>query len=243
MSCRGVAVQVEFEVAQILETVQVAFEVANLGNQEIIFQVQGLMNPGGFQAMGRTGFNLYSPPPGAALKLQRRVGVLALGGELQIQNPDIVRARQHKLGRIDPSPFRVEVHHHVVVPRHSHLHRLPVSPLDRLLLRLGRVLDQADGGQHRHVVAVRLHGVVLGVAAQVAFKRKGLKPVFHFIGSRVDARRLSGAMGQLHSTWYCPTTDLGHGCALRIFSAWSFTLLSGCFSRNDRLACSSGALT
>jgi hypothetical protein len=64
-------------------------------------------------------------------------------------------------------------------------------PLPRFasLQRLRRNLRQQlrDGLLHR------------GVAAQVAFESKGLKPFFHFIGRKVETRRFQ-AMGQLNST-------------------------------------------
>jgi hypothetical protein len=43
----------------------------------------------------------------------------------------------------------------------------------------------------------------LDVAVQVEFKSQTLKPVFHFIGSRLETRRFQ-AMGQLDSTFTAP---------------------------------------
>jgi hypothetical protein len=42
-----------------------------------------------------------------------------------------------------------------------------------------------------------------GVAVQVAFESKGLKPLFHFTGPRVVTRRFQ-AMGKLDSTCTSP---------------------------------------
>jgi hypothetical protein len=51
--------------------------------------------------------------------------------------------------------------------------------------------------EQRPVVAAAHHHVVRGVAALGACESKGLKPVFHFIGSKVENQALSSAMGKL----------------------------------------------
>jgi hypothetical protein len=61
------------------------------------------------------------------------------------------------------------------------------------------VIRSAPGNvAHRHPSAAPkswMHAP--GVAVQVAFESKGLKPVFHFIGSRVETRRFQ-AMGRVN---------------------------------------------
>jgi hypothetical protein len=49
-----------------------------------------------------------------------------------------------------------------------------------------------------------------GVAVQVAFESKGLKPVFHFTGARVETGRFQ-AMGQPHSSCTAPTAAAAVG--------------------------------
>jgi hypothetical protein len=56
--------------------------------------------------------------------------------------------------------------------------------------------------------------VVQGVAVQVEFESKGLKPVSHLIGSRVETRRFQ-AMGQLDSTCTAPPGRTSRGSAAR----------------------------
>jgi hypothetical protein len=66
--------------------------------------------------------------------------------------------------------------------------------------------------------AARVSLMRLGVAVQIAFERKGLKPGFHVTLSRVETRRFQ-AMGQLSSTCSAPPRRQEHSRRHRLLHA------------------------